>query len=216
MTSEAGADALAAVLGEGGDGAAVVRSDASASLPGCTGCRAESAIDGDLATAWQTPFDDVRNQHVDYDLPAPVTFDHMDLAVVADGRHSVPTRIRLEVDGEVRDLTLPPIADQTGENATAMVPLAFAPVTGSHVRVTIVDVREAITFNYYAQTSSLLPAGIAELGIPGLHAPVPAAGGSWASAAPTSCASTTCPYRCGSPDTTAAAVAPPTIERRVL
>ena len=87
-------------------------------LPGCTGCRAESAIDGDLATAWQTPFDDVRNQYVDYDLPAPVTFDHMDLAVVADGRHSVPTRIRLEVDGEVRDLTLPPIADQAGENAT--------------------------------------------------------------------------------------------------
>ena len=52
----------------------------------------------------------------------------------------------------MRDLTLPPIADQAGENATATVPLAFAPVTGSNVRVTIVDVREAITFNYYAQT----------------------------------------------------------------
>ena len=169
-TSEASADALAALLQGDENDPTVVRADASESLDGCIGCRARSAIDGDLATAWQTPFDEVRGQYVDYDVAAPITFDHMDLAVVADGRHSVPTRIRLEVDGEVRDLALPPIADQPGENATTTVPISFAPVTGRNVRVTIVDIREASTFNFYAQGSSLLPVGIAELGIPGLHA----------------------------------------------
>ena len=36
----------------------------------------------------------------------------MNLQVVADGRHSVPTSIELQVDGAVRELTLPPIADR--------------------------------------------------------------------------------------------------------
>ena len=49
----------------------------------------------------------------------------MDLQVVADGRHSVPTQIELEVDGAVRELPLPPIATGTTENATAHVPLHF-------------------------------------------------------------------------------------------
>ena len=117
----------------------------------------------------------MRGQWADYQLPAPITFDHMDLSVIADGRHSVPTRIRLEVGGDVRELTLPPIADQAAENATATVPLSFPAVTGSDVRVTIEDVRELQTFNYFSNGLSLSPAGIAELGIPGLQAPPPAA-----------------------------------------
>jgi arabinofuranan 3-O-arabinosyltransferase len=54
------------------------------------------------------------------------------------------------------------------------VPLTFAPVTGSRVRVVVDEIRDAMTFNYYANASSLLPVGIAELGIPGLVEPAPA------------------------------------------
>ena len=50
-----------------------------------------AAIDGDPDTAWQTPFVGVRGQWVEYTRAAPSTFDHLDLRVIADGRHSVPT-----------------------------------------------------------------------------------------------------------------------------
>ena len=143
-------------------------------MPNCVGCGAAAAIDGDPTTAWQTPFTDVRGQSLTYDLDAPLTFDRLDLTVFADGRHSVPRRLRLEVDGAVRELTLPEIGDQAGENATVTVPLTFEPVTGSRVRVVVDDIREATTFNYYANASSLLPVAIAELGVPGLVEPASA------------------------------------------
>ena len=65
----------------------------------------------------------------------------MNLQVVADGRHSVPTSIELQVDGSVRELTLPPIADRAAENATVTVPLHFPAMTGRRIRVTITGVR---------------------------------------------------------------------------
>ncbi len=121
----------------------------------------------------------MRGQWADYQLPAPITFDHMNLSVFADGRHSVPTRIRLEVGGDVRELMLPPLADQAGENAVATVPLSFPAVTGSDVRVTIEDVRELQTFNYFSNGLSLSPVAVAELGIPGLEAPATPAALEW-------------------------------------
>ena len=166
---------IAAALGTPDvDAGAVARRRPSEFMQGCLACRPEAAIDGDLATAWQTPFVGVRDQWVDYELAAPITFDHMDLSVVADGRHSVPTRIRLEVGDDVRVLTLPPIGDSRAENATATVPLTFPAVTGRTVRVTIDDVREVNTFSYFSNDLALTPAAIAELGIPGLAATAPA------------------------------------------
>ena len=54
-----------------------------------------------------------------YDLPAPVTIDHLDLALVADGRHSVPTRLRVEAGGQAREVDVPPVTDSRAENAVA-------------------------------------------------------------------------------------------------
>jgi hypothetical protein len=97
----------------------------------------------------------------------------MDLRMVADGRHSVPTRLRLEVDGATRDLVLPAIADRPEENASTPVRLSFDPVTGRNVRVTIEDVREGLSYRFGGgRTTRLEPAAIAELGIPGLRLPV--------------------------------------------
>ena len=171
VASQADAATIAAVVGDATAANGGVTATADEFLPGCAACGPEAAIDGNLATAWQTPFERVRGQWADYQLPAPITFDHMNLSVLADGRHSVPTRIRLEVGGDVRELTLPPITDQAAENAVATVPLSFPAVTGSDVRVTIEDIRELRTFNYFSNGLSLSPVGIAELGIPGLEAP---------------------------------------------
>jgi arabinofuranan 3-O-arabinosyltransferase len=173
LNSDADADALARASGTTATGAGEVRASASASMEGCVACTAAAAIDGDPSTAWQTPFDDVRGQSVTYELGAPVTFDHLDFTVRADGRHSVPTRLLLDVDGAVRELNVPPIADQPAENATQTVRLDFPAVTGRRVRVEIADVRAVLTFSYYAQAQSVLPVAVAEVGVAGVRAPAP-------------------------------------------
>ncbi len=56
-----------------------VTMSASASLPGCLACTPAGAIDGDTATAWQTPFITVLGQWAQYTNATPLTFDHLDL-----------------------------------------------------------------------------------------------------------------------------------------
>ncbi len=145
-----------------------VTTDASAFLSGCTECRSASAIDGAPGTAWQTPFGQVRGQWAQFRVARPISFDHMDVRVIADDRHSVPTRLRLQVDGATRVLTLPAIPDQPGENASTVVRLTFPPVKGASLRLTIDDVRDEVSDNFGSGGTTLEPAAIAELGIPGL------------------------------------------------
>jgi hypothetical protein len=103
-----------------------------------------------------------------------VTFDHLDLHVVADGRHSVPTRLRIDAGDQSRTVDVPPIPDQGQENATVSVPVQFEPLTGDTVRVTIEAVREIKTTEYYSNTPIVMPAALAELGLPGVQrAPLP-------------------------------------------
>ena len=148
-----------------------VDTDANEYLEGCIRCRAGAAIDGDRATAWNTPFVGVERQWVDYELSQPVTFDHMDLQVVADGRHSVPTHLLIEADGAAREVALPEITDLAVENATQEVTLRFPELTGRHIRVTVVAVRKNFTSDYFSTQPKTEPVGIAELGIPGLRLP---------------------------------------------
>jgi len=156
--------------------APTVTASASGSLTGCLQCRAASAADGNPATAWNTPFSTVGGQWVQFDMPAPLTVSKMNLQVVADGRHSVPTSIELQVDGAVRELTLPPIADRVPENATVTVPLHFPTMTGRRIRVTITGLRPQLATRESTGDTVAAPAAIAELGIPGLRmAPAPAA-----------------------------------------
>jgi len=148
-----------------------LRASAKEFLEGCMACRADSALDGDPATAWQTPFTGVIGQWIQFDAARPVTFDHLNLQLITDGRHSVPTKLRLDVDGQTRTITVPPLADKAAPNATTTVPVKFAPVSGRRIRVTIEGVRESMAKLYAANATRLEPAGIAELGVPGLQMP---------------------------------------------
>ena len=110
-----------------------------------------------------------------YDLPKPITFDHLNLQVVADGRHSVPTAITISTEQGSRSLALPPIADSRAPGATVTVPLNFPALSGDQVRLTVTGVRPEYTTNYYAEAPIALPLGIAEVGIPNVVIPpVPA------------------------------------------
>ena len=138
-------------------------------LPGDLLSRASAAIDAKTSTAWQTEFGDQEGNYLDIVSPRRFAADHLDLSVVADGRHSVPTRVRVQADGaSPQDVDLPPIADRPTENATATVRVPLAPVAGSRVRVTVLAVRKVQTVNYFSQVKQPLPMGIAEVSVPGI------------------------------------------------
>ena len=112
-------------------GPTVVRADSSGHLPGDLTNRGSSVFDGDPKTVWSTGFGDQVGNWVRVRAPQPVTAASIGLDVLADGRHSVPTKVHLEVDGRAQPaLTLPTIIDRPVENATTHVTLRFAAVTG--------------------------------------------------------------------------------------
>ncbi|HEX2850837.1 MAG TPA: alpha-(1-_3)-arabinofuranosyltransferase family protein, partial [Acidimicrobiales bacterium] len=154
-------------------GAPVARSDGR--LNGDLRARASAAIDGDPTTAWMPGFLDQAGHWLEAESPAALTVDHLDLVLVADGRHSVPSRVRLDVDGRpAGSFDIPDPVDQATPGATTTVPLHFAPVRGRTFRLTIEAVHPRTTLDYYSGGPVQLPVGIAELGIPGLHAGAPA------------------------------------------
>lgn len=163
------------LLGLPGPEVGGVVAKSSEHLGGGVRTRASAAIDDDPTTAWDTPFAGVKHQWVEYQLPAPISFDHLDLQIVADGRHSVPSRLVIQADGgQARTIDVPPVAEQRNENATVAVPLRFAPVTGRTIRVTIDGIRPVQTLEYFGTIPIVMPVGIAELGIPGVRrAPEP-------------------------------------------
>ncbi len=138
-------------------------------LLGSPASRAAAAVDGDPTTRWVTPMEDVVGQSLTITSPTAVSFDHLDLHVVADGRFSVPTRLTIRADGG-RPVTadVPAIADDTskeGATASVRVPLPTT-VTGRAITVTVAALREVKQTDYFSGLPLLQPAAIAELGIP--------------------------------------------------
>ena len=137
-------------------------------LPGALDARASSAVDGDPGTHWSPGLGRQEGRWLDVGLASPVTLDRLDLTLVADGRHSVPTRVRLDDGaGQHRVVDVPAIVDQPGEDATVTVPVTFASMTASGLRLTVESVRAVTSRDYYSGTAITLPVGVAELGLAG-------------------------------------------------
>ncbi len=151
----------------------VVDVASSSRMAGNVAVGAAAAIDGNTQTSWQSAFSptDQNGQWVQYTLQQPLAFDTMDLAVVADGRHSIPTALTVSAGGRSERVALPAIADSV-PGGVARVPVTLPEaLDGSVIRVTVAASRTVTTVNYTTQARQALPVGIAELGIPGLVAP---------------------------------------------
>jgi arabinofuranan 3-O-arabinosyltransferase len=137
--------------------------------------RGSSAIDGDLTTAWNTP-PAAALGWIRVQVPQPITFDHLDLRLVDDGRHSVPTKLKITSDnGSTRILDLTGVAHTRGADGTVSVPVHFGEIRGRQFTFTIADVDKRKLKTPDGPAGITLPSGIAELGIPGVtRAPVPA------------------------------------------
>ncbi len=131
--------------------------------------RASSAIDADLSTAWTTPIG-VADGSLQVTTPRNVSFDHMNLSLVDDGRHSLPTSLRIDSnDGSSRNVDLARFRHTPGPDGTVAVPITFAAISGHTFTITITHFYPVVGKTADYPAGILLPSGIAELGIPGVR-----------------------------------------------
>jgi len=158
----------------------VVSANSSTRLPGDRHARADAAVDGNPDTSWSAALSAQNGEWLQYTLARPLSFDHLDMQVVNDGRHSLPTSITVSAGGFSRTVDLPVLAVGTGraQGAVSPVEVTFPTLTGSTVRITINRVRQLTTLDYYGGQSGnrdILPVALAEVGLPGVGmAPPPA------------------------------------------
>ncbi len=154
------------LLGQQADGISI---SATARMDGSRTERATAALDGDPTTAWTTPWGQPINHSLTVSTEEPHTFEGFNFEVVADGRHSVPTRLRVSVDDQVvTEADLGPIEDQPDVGATTVVPVRFDPVLGRTLTVEVIEAREVTSIDWTAGKPLAHPVAVAELGIPGI------------------------------------------------
>ncbi|UDY36471.1 alpha-(1-_3)-arabinofuranosyltransferase domain-containing protein [Dermatobacter hominis] len=165
---------------------------AGATLAGDLRARASVAVDGDDATAWQTPVNGAVGDWIEVTYPQPVTIDGLPMSIVTDGRHSVPSKVALQVDGvdgPTLDLAAAGVTsgaradgtvDRSGERGTTTtVEVPTGPITGTTFRFRIDEVQEVRSLDWFSGSPTVVPVGIAELGLPtqaqpSADAPLPA------------------------------------------
>ncbi len=163
----AGSSSIARSRGE----ARIVGANSSSRLPGDLKAWADAAVDGNPATAWTPGLGSQAGNWLSFDLSHPITFDHLNLSVLADRRHSVPTRITVATENGSATVRLPAITDSAVAGTIAAAPVSFPALTGSHVKITIDDVRPVTTLDYYSDRQIILPVSLAAVGLPGTVTP---------------------------------------------
>ena len=151
-----------------------VTATSTARLDGDLSALASSAIDDDPTTAWQTPFAFVQGNVTTYTSAEAFSFDHLDLVVFADGRHSVPTELTITADdGTPVVVKVAPIADDPSrENVTVSERVDLPrPITATKIAIQLSGIRPVTTIDYYSETPVTMPVAIAEWGIAGLSVP---------------------------------------------
>jgi arabinofuranan 3-O-arabinosyltransferase len=139
-------------------------------LPGDLRSRARAAFDADPTTAWRTSFASPAGNWLEVRHDEPVEVDRLALDVVVDGRHSVPTALRVLADGvEVGTVAVPDLAAAEGAT-TARVELDLPAFTASTVRIELAEVAPILTKDWHTGADVVMPVGIAE--VEGLDVPV--------------------------------------------
>lgn len=157
LSADADERLLAAVLGDDHEVVADRR------LPGSPASRGASAFDGDVSTAWQTPFGSSVGALLDVQ-PGPVEpADSVTVTWLDDGRHSVPTELSiLAVDGRSHTVALPATEPVDGVASAVVAVDALAP---GPVSITVTAVDERTSPEYFSGFPQVLPIGIAEIQI---------------------------------------------------
>jgi arabinofuranan 3-O-arabinosyltransferase len=145
-------------------------------LPNDLRSNAMATLDHNPATVWQPGFGSAHQagQWLQYHFARSVNFGHLDLQIVADGRHSVPTQLTISADSGQATVTLPALANSSVAGAVVDLPIDFPTLHGRSVRITVDKVHLQKTLDYYSQTPIALAIGIATVDFPGISSsPLP-------------------------------------------
>ncbi|HXW32832.1 MAG TPA: hypothetical protein VEJ21_07035, partial [Acidimicrobiales bacterium] len=146
----------------------------SGRLQGDVADTASAALDGDPGTIWSSPLGagEQIGQSITVQLPGPVTLHQLHMDVVVDGRHSVPSLLRVSAGSTSAVVALPELPRQDRPDGTDPVSVSFAPLTGSTIRLTVLGIRPLRAVNYYAGGDVTLPVALADIQIPGGQMPM--------------------------------------------
>jgi arabinofuranan 3-O-arabinosyltransferase len=155
-------------------GVSVIGTDSTSRLPSTVNAGSWSAVDGNASTAWVPENSLAAGQAMTVNLASPVTVDHLNLDVVNDYHHSLPSEISLSNGLQTVTVSMPqippPASQINGSTSAVTVPLPTA-LTGTNFTFTVTKkvAPKVIDFSKFGPAS--LPFGIAELGLPGVVAP---------------------------------------------
>ncbi len=140
-----------------------VRTTSSGSLAGSLLAKPRSAFDNDPTTIFTTPFGPQPDNWIQYQSPTPITVEQLDVDLVVDDRHSLPTSIDLIVDGNLHHtMAVPAIDGLLGRNETVTLNVPVPPIDATTFRLVIRSANERITKEWYSRSQVALPVGIAE------------------------------------------------------
>lgn len=144
-------------------------------LPNDLRANAMATLDHNPITVWQPGFGSAHQagQWLQYHFARSLPFGHLDLQIVADGRHSVPTQLTISADSGQATVALPALANSPVAGSVVDVPIDFPTLRGKSIRITVDKVHLRYTLNYYSQTPIALPIGIATVDFPGISASPP-------------------------------------------
>jgi len=143
-------------------------------LGGDLAARPSSALDGNLATAWTSKFDDQVGATFTVTNPTSTSFDHLRLSVINDQEHSIPTVLNLTLDdGSIHPVEVPAIETVSEKGNVATVDVPTGALTSKTIGVTIAAERPVTTKEFFSGGQRILPIAIAELGLPTIVAPLP-------------------------------------------
>jgi len=122
--------------------------------------RAGAATDGDPKTAWVSQLGNPKAE-LKVTFKQQRSINNLDLQIVADGRHSIPTVISMRADkGPKRIIKLPPIPDRVSGGVVS-VPITFESISGKAMKLTIRKYRSV------KLAQIVMPSAFAELGMEG-------------------------------------------------
>jgi hypothetical protein len=138
-------------------------------LPGDVEARASAAFDGRKDTAWSTPLVGL-DQWWQADMGTPTKVDAVDVDLVADAHHSLPTRIGVSVDGSAVETVAVPALERGSLGTTRHVHIPLPrPLRGNHVRLSFASAHPRRTTDWYTASPVALPVAVAEVHLPGVR-----------------------------------------------
>lgn len=120
------------------------------------------AVDGDVTTAWTSPFSNAVGSQIDIPIDPSTAIDSLSLVQAVDDRHSVITRVTVSAGASSITIDVPP-PDASGRST-----VHFDPLTGSILQVRIDDIAVRTTVDRRYGEPTVLPVALAEIEADGI------------------------------------------------